>query len=164
MTNEEGGSEVMYKNQRGITLIALAVTIIVMLILTAIGVSTGMSIIKTANLQELSTNMLLVQARAKVAAEKYNFDQDLNNLIGEPIDTSSIAQIQGATDLTYKLGQNELNTMGLRNLNLKSGEYFVVDYGNLDVEVWYLPNGFKYKNNIYYKLSEISQININEEI
>ena len=46
------------KNNSGITLIALTVTIIVMIILATIGINSGKEIIKKSKIQTLQTNML----------------------------------------------------------------------------------------------------------
>ena len=53
------------KKENGITLIALGVTIIVLLIIASIGVYGGKETIKKAQLEEMRTNMLLIQAKSK---------------------------------------------------------------------------------------------------
>lgn len=161
----------MRGNQKGITLISLAITIAVILILAAIGVTAAMSIINTGRFQELATNMNLIRARAKVDIFKYNSDNTSIDLVGTKADSNTIADIQniaGGTitdaNLVYKLDQEDLNEIGVKNFRLKSGEYIAVDYADEDVEIYYLPRGFEYNNRAYYKLSEILQIDINEEI
>lgn len=57
----------------GVTLVALSITIIVLLILAGITVYSGKNIIKKAKLEELKTNMLLVQAKAREYVEEVNF-------------------------------------------------------------------------------------------
>lgn len=160
----------MRKNQKGITIVSLAITIAVILIISSIGISTGMSLINTARFQELTTNMLLIQAKAKAEAEKHNFDAESIVLTGVKIESDSVEQLEDS-ELLYKLSQDDLTNWGLRNVRLKEGEYFVVDYDiNNNGEVYFLPNGFKYKSSltsetkIYYKLSEMMEVNINEEI
>ena len=53
------------KKENGITLIALGVTIIVLLIIASIGVYSGKETIKQAQLEEMRTTMLLIQAKSK---------------------------------------------------------------------------------------------------
>ena len=61
------------KKENGITLIALGVTIIVLLIIASIGVYSGKETIKKAQLEEMRTNMLLIQAKSKEYVEEANF-------------------------------------------------------------------------------------------
>ena len=50
---------------KGITLVALTITIIILLIIAGISISVGKSMIKKANLEELKTNMLLIKTKGK---------------------------------------------------------------------------------------------------
>ena len=50
------------KNNKGITLIALTITIIILLILASITIYSGKESIKKAQLESLKTNMLLIKA------------------------------------------------------------------------------------------------------
>ena len=58
---------------KGITLISLAITIIILLILAGISIYSGKGVIQKAKLEELKTNMLLIQAKAKEYVEEVNF-------------------------------------------------------------------------------------------
>ena len=53
------------REQKGITLIAITLTVIVMLIIASITVYYGTDLIQNAKLQDLKTNMLLIQAKTK---------------------------------------------------------------------------------------------------
>ena len=158
----------MKKNQRGITLIALGITLAIMVVLIGIVVSTVVTIIETGKLQELSTNMLLIQAKAKTIAEKYNFDETSVTLVGT-INTDNINTLKTVGSVTntqnislmYTLSETDISDFGLTNLKLKSGEAFVVDYSSLDVEVYYIP-GFEHNGTTYYELSKIMEISVNE--
>ena len=61
------------KENRGVTLLALVITIVVMIIIAGIAVYTGTDTIKKAKLEELKTNMLLIEAKAKGLVEEVNF-------------------------------------------------------------------------------------------
>ena len=54
---------------KGITIVALTITVIVLIILASIGIYTGTEIIKQANLQNINTNMMLIQAKTKTISE-----------------------------------------------------------------------------------------------
>ena len=62
------------KENRGITLISLIVTIIVLMIIAGITIYNGKSTITQAQLEGLRTNMLLIQAKAKEYVEEVNFE------------------------------------------------------------------------------------------
>lgn len=53
------------REQKGVTLIVLVVTIIVLLILAAITMYGGTDMIDKSRLEGLKTNMLLIQTKAK---------------------------------------------------------------------------------------------------
>ena len=61
------------KREKGVTLIALAITIVVLLIIAGISIKGGTSAIKMAQLEELKTNMLLIQAKGRQYVEDVNF-------------------------------------------------------------------------------------------
>lgn len=63
----------MEKTQKGITLLALMVTIVVLLILAGVGFASGKETIQKAKLEELKTNMLLIQAKAREYVEEATF-------------------------------------------------------------------------------------------
>ena len=71
----------MYKSQKGITLVSLVVTIVVLLIIAGITVNMGLESIERAELDELKTDMLLVEAKATQLVEEANFKV---GIISEP--------------------------------------------------------------------------------
>lgn len=62
------------KRNKGITTISLMVTIVILMILATITMYYGNSAMKEAKLQDLKTNMLLIQAAVKGDLEKYHFE------------------------------------------------------------------------------------------
>ncbi len=62
------------KKNKGITMIALVVTVILLLILAGISIGTGNNIIKKSNLENIKTNMLLIKVKAKEYVENANFN------------------------------------------------------------------------------------------
>ena len=67
-----------FKENKGITLVALTITIIVLLIIAGIAIYSGNDIIKNAKLESLKTNMLLIQAKAKDYCEEASFKLGTN--------------------------------------------------------------------------------------
>ena len=63
----------MRKN-KGITLISLTIMIIILIVLASVTMYYGNSIITETKIQDLVTNMLLIQATLKGNLEQYNFE------------------------------------------------------------------------------------------
>ena len=61
------------KKNEGITMLVLVITVILLLILSGISINTGNNIIKRANLENLKTNMLLIEVKAKEQIENAKF-------------------------------------------------------------------------------------------
>ena len=153
-------------NNKGITMVTLVITIVVMLILAGVTITGAYSLIKKAQLENLKTNMLLIQAKTKTAMEEYNFSKDESKLIGsqiQEIDTDKIAKLQKAgenySNDWYCLNQEELNNMNLSDVKLPENEYFFVKYNkeSLTVEILY-TQGFEENNKIKYTLTQLQNM------
>lgn len=161
---------------KGITLVALTITIIILLIIAGISISAGGNMIKKANLEGLKTNMLLIQAKAKQYVEEANFK------IGKSTeDTNKISEVRNEIyvekaklDVATNEIKNKINVTGdnfyvltkadnkdtysewgLDKIELENGEYYVIEFNenDLTVEV-YNTLGFNGK----YSLTDIDQI------
>lgn len=165
--------------QNGITLIALTVTIVVMMIIAGITINIGQNLIQEAKIQDLRTNMLLIQAEAKKDLEEVNFqkittiDAAKDHLIGEPVqeitDETAKNAIQEVVvnklkkeldDTYFYINPDVLNSLGIKDLNTEDYGYFVVQYNLSDTKVEVInTNGYQG----YYTLTAINNIN-NEDI
>ena len=145
------------REQKGITLIAITLTVIVMLIIASITVYYGTDLIQNAKLQDLKTNMLLIQAKTKSGVEEVNFQsQNINdgssleqikseNLIGQKLEGSGepynqaqqTGKITGDISQYYYLTDQNLNDMGLNDIKTEDYGYFILRYDidNISVEV-----------------------------
>lgn len=162
-------------NSKGITLIALVIAIIILLIIAGIGTYEGAKELKKVELEQLKTNLLLIEAKAREYVEEVNFK------IGKETDTEKIAQIksdvyenaengaalQKATEANlvdvpqsipvsecYVVTQATLTKWGLSNIKINNNENYLIkfDETNLEVEVY---NTLGYDNK--YSLTEIQQ-------
>ena len=66
------------KKENGVTLIALIVTIIILTVIASIAIYSGSDTIKKAKLEEIKTNMLLIEAKAREYVEDANFKMGIN--------------------------------------------------------------------------------------
>ena len=171
------------KNNKAVTLVSLAITIVVLIIISSITTTIGKDVIKQAKLQDLRTNMLLIQAKAKIYVEEVNFqtanldetkEEDKTkineiksqNLKGIALENCEESIKNAATEIGidnslndfYYLSPDTLKEMGI-NIEVPEGAYYLVKYDFSNTEVIF-TNGFKYDGQMYYKLSELSQIEI----
>lgn len=173
------------KNNKGITMISLVITIGLLLILAGISVGTGGKIIKQSELENLKTNMLLIKVKGKEYVENANFklgtgteeahiEQAKSELVGEEIKDGNIfegnANISTENIITdnksyiyyYKLTTKQLEDMGILNINSdeKNGWYIIkYDIKNIEVEL-YNTKGFENEKIKYYSSKEIENLSI----
>ena len=144
--------DIIEKNN-GVTLLALVITIVVLLIIAGITVYEGKETINRSKLEELRTNMLLIQAKSKEYVEEANFK------IGKSTDETKIAEIRKAIYETeaklepatgistsseipvsecYKVTAEAMKQWGLDKVELENKEYYLIkfDDSNATVEVY----------------------------
>lgn len=156
------------KDTKGITLIALVITIIVLLIITGVSLNVGSQLFTNVNLKTLDTNMLLIQARVKVISEKNQFDENT------PLKGSKVADITSDADIDklknegiinesdsnyqsyYLWNQDILNEEGLDSIKLKNNEKYIVNYAT--EEIIYFPGYEHTDGKTYYRLSDLTII------
>ena len=134
------------KKNRGITMVALVITIVVLLIIAGISIGAGNNAIKNSKLENLKTNMLLIEVKAKEQIENAKFrlgtsfdkatEEEKTNrvnaakteFIGEEIvdgnifnnntkiTTKKIEEDNKNNIYYYKLSTQNLMDMGLKNV------------------------------------------------
>ena len=164
------------EKQKGITLISLTITIVVIMILAGITTYIGKDLIKETKLQDLKTNMLLIQAKAKEYVEEVSFQKanitdaakieeiKTQNLKGHKLieneEIKSIAENLGKIDTTkideyYYLSEQDLVDMGIEKLSAKDYGYFIIRYNIQDIKVEVInTNGY----NGNYTLEELNNL------
>ncbi len=143
-------------NNKGITLVALVITVIVLLIIASIVVYSSKDAIKNANLQSIKTNMLLIEAKAREYVENANHELGVNpSQATEEMKNKSTSMLVGTkienTDAlvshlnidskyaVYKLSEEDLNNMGIKDVssNDKDGWYIIAyDVTNAEVKIY----------------------------
>lgn len=100
------------KKNEGITMIVLVITIVLLLILSGISINTGNNIIKKANLENLKTNMLLIEVKGKEYVENGNFNlgTSFDKLTDENEKSKRIESAKSKLKGTEIENANELNT------------------------------------------------------
>lgn len=106
----------MNKNN-GITIVTLAITIVILILLAGTTTYVVDRITTKMKIENVKTNMLLIQAKIKTIAEKHNFDET-NALIGT--ETSIDTNKYGVdSEKQYYL----ISSQDLKDMNLESIEY-----------------------------------------
>ncbi len=159
----------MLKNNKGITIIALMITLSVMITLAGVSVTMGFSTMQDVRRGRLISNMKLVQAKVELIEENYTFYNDDTFLVGEgpyqidssnQIDEISISEEEMETIAEeaktsvvevrswkwYKWNKEQLKTQNLAEDMLLDEEFFYVDYehGEILYSVGTQENGVKY--------------------
>lgn len=96
------------KNNKGVTILILVVTIVLMLILAGVSLNTEFSVLDDMRMGSLVSNLNLVQAKAEVIYENYTFyNNDTDCLVGAgPYQINDALQLNGV-----QLAQEELDMM-----------------------------------------------------
>ena len=164
------------KKEKGVTLIALTITIIVLLIIAGIAIYSGKETIQKANLEALRTNMLLIEAKAKGVVEEANFqlgpDFQKESEIGtirndlyvtenklQKLSDSGITVSSGIPtgDNVYVFTQETASLWALDNVysELEDGEYYIIEFNEREATVE-IYNTIGYQG--YYSLTDIDEL------
>lgn len=152
----------MNKNSKGITIVSLVITIIILMIITSVTIYTGSNIIKQVTLQNVNTDMMLIRAKVKTMEEQAKFNKDNSNYKGTPLinvlDNKKIDKLideEVVEDVTkyYLLSKDDLNSMGLEKVDIADG--YLVNY---ETEEIIYVRGLEKDDNTYYKLSDIKDL------
>ena len=165
------------KRNKGITLIALIITIIIMLILAGITLYESKNLINEAKIEEVKTNMLLIEAKAREYVEEVNFKmgpQKDATKKAEAIQEVYITKVglvaandaslaisvptDSGIDLSkcYAVTETALNNMGLNKIELQHGEYYLIKFNEEEAVVEEIYNTLGYEGN--YSLTQLELI------
>ena len=151
------------KKDNGITLIALIVTIIIMIILATIVVDFSTKAIDKAKLEDIKTNMLLIQGKSQTIYEKYLFKEieELTGILYSEQNTYVISDglldHLKVDDDIYIWGEEALNENGLGTIKTDEQTFYIVDYTTSEI---YFSKGYEYNDSIYYSLTELQELSI----
>lgn len=147
------------KNNKGITLMALVITIVILIILASIGTYSGIQVVKSAQFTAFSTELKIMQTQVnKLYEEKKNGNDDVDAL-GKTISSSSTTVQSHATNafnasgITDTSNYKYFDTDTIKSLNIEGveGEFFV----NIDKRSVVSYDGFEYEGKTYYTLEQL---------
>lgn len=164
----------MHNNQKGVTLVILTVTIVVLLIIIGVVVKAGVDNIRKAEVTSVKTNMMLIQAKGKEYVENTNFNMGTTEKSAEEQASIKSQYLKGTAytenlpegvelaegQEAYSLSTENLSEMGLNDLSEEAQNYVIVyNVAEETVDVIYLP-GVEYENNKYYTLSSLQEVGV----
>lgn len=152
------------KNQnKGITIIALIITIIIMLILAGVTMQYGTGQIERTKLEDIKTTMLLIKGRAQIVIDKEGFGGSYDNTgmikleEASGYNTSNLQNIfnnlEDSSNL-YIWEQAAMNNNSI-DVEITNNEFFVIDYATGEV---YYSLGYTYEGNTYYSLTQMQNV------
>lgn len=144
------------KNNKGITMVSLIITVIILVILA--GTTTYMAdrITRQVKVENAKTNMLLIQAHIKTIAEKHSFDEENNALKGtlETIDTEKYG-VDASKDY-YLLSEQDLIDMNLGSVEYNDGYYVCYD----TEEIIFIRGVKNSQGKVLYSLTQMKEENV----
>lgn len=147
------------KNNKGITLIALTITIIVMLIIAGITIYGGSKLIQDATVEDVKTNMLLVQAEVKNYVEQAKFEnKKIENMKDEGIKVDDVTlKIEDGQEIQGTMFYKIVTPMSELKLGKLSSENYLVaiKIDEVAVDVYFVPGITNGYGTTYHLLSEM---------
>ena len=153
------------KEQNGITHIRLTMISIIILIIVAVATVFMFQERRNKTLNDLTTNMLLVQGKVRVISQENVIKKDERPLIGKKvaenledekiktlIDKEIIKQDEEKFDSYYIIDGETINELKLENT--LNGEYYIVNYSTYEV---IYTKGTDIEGSKKYKLSELEE-------
>ena len=142
------------KSNKGITLVALAVTVAILAILAYTCVSIGVNLTGTAKFTNVETYMLLIRSKCETVVNAY--------AIGEKEENELYGTLQSSGDMAglYQLSQTELNAMGVKEA--KAPDYYVHEKDSegkvIGVQDVIYEPGVENSGEMYHKLTEMLKV------
>lgn len=160
------------KSEKGMTLLTTSVLVVVIAALVFAVVYYIRIAYAKENLENLKTDMLLVQAKVKKIAGDYTLSKKTENLKGTKISDmkddeiikqfleKKIIDIKEKGKIYYVLSQENLSELDLNKMKLEENTYYIVEYTTNEV---YYTKGISYTDgNTYYKISDIENLELEE--
>ena len=148
----------MLNERKGITLVSLAITISVLIILASIGTSAGIDVIKQAKLNTFTTELEVMQTKVNELYDEYSsgnndvldYGQDLSLSGGQADKVLTNSVITGnKSDYRY-YNKTTINDLKLEGID---SEFFV----NVKTRSVVSYNGMEYEGITYYTLEQLPQ-------
>lgn len=143
--------------------ITLVFTIVIIIVIGVVGTRIILKENKNREIENVTTNMLLVQGKIKVIAQENEMNKDENTLVGKSlsenledekikrlIENKVISEDEENFDKYYIIDSETLNELNLQD-NL-DGEYYIVNYKTYEI---IYSKGIEIEGQMHYTLTEL---------
>lgn len=143
--------------------ITLVFTIVIIIVIGVVGTRIILKENKNREIENVTTNMLLVQGKIKVIAQENEMNKDENTLVGKSlsenledekikrlIENKVISEDEENFDKYYIIDSETLNELNLQD-NLDR-EYYIVNYKNYEI---IYSKGIEIEGQMHYTLTEL---------
>lgn len=158
------------KNNRGVTLMSLAIMIVVLIILASIGANYNANSLKLAKLTKFTTELEIIKTQISVLNQNKNYEQFENYGLDEATQIELISQINtflekklvnifNINEADVEVHKNRFVYCSKENINEKigidgiEGNYLI----NVQNKIAISFDGINYNGNWYYTLEELEQ-------
>ncbi len=159
-------------NEKGITMISLVVTIILLVILSSIFTYSGLSSIRNNKFEKLRFELEMVQANVNLWYQQYIDVPNEEIEIGSPIPDSMLSELQGPTGILNKVKEIANNMNIDMSEDISSYRYFSKnDFESLQIngvennyiidikkQVAILVEGYEYNGTDYYIIDQVKDV------
>ena len=153
------------KKENGLTHMTTIFLVIIILVLILVAVRFVELQYKNEESETIKTNMLAIQGKAKIIAEEEKaLKKELAGIkISDKKEEENIKKLLEQQNITidenskyYVLDKENLNAIGLGNIELESDQYYIVNYDNLEI---LYTKGVQIGDTVLYKLSDFNKLN-----
>lgn len=148
------------RNEKGIALIGLLLVVIIITIVIFFGMRYLKEYVNNQKNEDIKANMLAIQTVITNVKNKHTVDEPNNILVGTKLDLENneteytisdefknvLLSLENAE--LYILNTEELNNLGVKNIEINNTAFYVVDYNSEEILYSLGVNGV-------YKLSEM---------
>lgn len=144
------------KQSKGIALIGLILVVVIILIVVLWGLKYAKGYLNNQQKEDTKATMLAIQTVITNVKNKHIVDEKENSLIGVKLDlenneteykiTEDLKNVLSTMENAelYILNKEELNNLGVKNVEVNDTEFYIVDYNSKDI-VYSLGVEGKYK-------------------
>lgn len=152
------------KNNKGRSHILLSICTIIIILVTIIGVRTFIKQKSNMEIEDISTDMLILKGKVQVISQENIIKKDERPLVGKKlsenlenekvknlIDQGIIKEDEEDFESYYIIDEENMQELNLKN-NLEEGNFYIVNYTTYEIII---SNGFNIEGNTIYTLTDI---------
>ncbi len=160
------------RKQNGMSYITLVLWVLLIIVIGVISVKLLLNESKNRKIENIITDMLLVQGKIKVISQENEMNEEENPLIGKKLSENledekikkiidnKVINVEGESlEQYYIIDAETIKTLNLED-NL-DGEYYIVNYETYEI---IYSKGIEYENEMHYTLTQLLEHREKEEI